>query len=232
MSRNQLLNASVHRTSSTLSVRKRLAGTAILCIGSVFLATGIAGTRPQVDLSLQVTTTPVPFVPGGHGTVTLTVHNGGPDAAGATLPNQETINVYEDAFIITHEPPPFAIPVQGDGCTVDTFISEPLPNGDIALVYFFYFGPIAAGESRTCTYGIDFYPSTRHSFATGWFVASSNDDDTDSSNDRVDYIFQAPVVSIPTATRHGLVTLAISLLLLGWIGLRRRFRTRATQRAR
>jgi len=34
-----------------------------------FPATASAGVRPQVDLSLQVTTAPVPFVPGGHGTV-------------------------------------------------------------------------------------------------------------------------------------------------------------------
>jgi hypothetical protein len=176
-----------------------------------------AGTRPQVDLSLEVTTNPVPFVPGGHSTVTMTVHNAGPDTAGATLPDQDTITVYEDAFIITTQTLPFEIFVQGVGCTIDSAVTEPLPDGNIALVFLFYFGPIASGESRTCTYGIEFPSYTRSSFATGWFVASSNDDDTDPSNDRVDYVFQAPAASIPAMSWQGLIALGFCLLLIGCI---------------
>jgi hypothetical protein len=191
----------------------------LLASGAIlaFPAAAAAGSRPQVDLSLEVTTAPVPFVPGSHGTVTLTVRNAGPDTAGATLPNQDSIVVLEDSFIITTQPPPFQIPVQGIGCTVDTFVTEPLPNGDIALGYEFYFGPIAPGEFHTCVYGIEFLPSTRDSFPTGWFVITPNDDDTDPSNNRVDYVFQAPPLSIPVASRQGLIALVLCLLLSGWI---------------
>jgi hypothetical protein len=201
-------------------VRDRLITIAILLTSSAFFtfsAAAAVGTRPQVDLSLEVTTNPVPFVPGGRGTVTLTVHNAGPDTAGATIPNFDTIVVFQNEFIITTQPPPFWLLTQGVGCIIDTYLSDPLPNGDIALVYIFYVDPIAAGESRVCTYDIEFYPSTRDSFATHWFVTSSNDDDTDPGNNRVDYVFQAPAASIPTASRHGLIALGFCLLLTGWI---------------
>jgi len=182
-----------------------------------FPAAVVAGTRPQIDLLLEVTTTPLPFVPGGHGIVAITLHNAGPDTAGGTLSGQESINVYEDEFIITTQPPPFEVRDPVIGCRVERFVSEPLPNGDIGLVFAFYFGPIPAGESRTCTYAIEFDPSTRESFATGWIVTTPNDDDADLSNNRVDYVFQAPAVSIPTASRHGLIALGFCLLLIGWI---------------
>jgi hypothetical protein len=137
-------------------------------------ASATAGTRLQVDLSLQVSTTPVPFVPGGYGTVALTLHNVGPDTAGGTLSGQESINVYEDQFIITVQPPPFEVRDPVAGCRMERFVSEPLPNGDIGLVLAFYFGPIPAGESHTCTYAIEFHPSTRESFITGWLVDCIN----------------------------------------------------------
>jgi len=180
-----------------------------------------AGMRPQVDVSLQVTTAPVPFVPGGHAVVTMTVHNAGPDAAGATVPNQDTIVVFEDGFIITTQPPPFTIPAQGEGCVIDTYVSDPLPNGDIGLVYIFYFDSIAAGESRVCTYGIDFDPSIRNDFATGWLVTSSNDDDSDLSNNRADYVFQGSPHSIPILSWQGLAVLGTGLLAIGWRARRR-----------
>ena len=196
-----------------------------------FPAAAPAGVRPQVDLSLQVTAAPVPFVPGGHGTVTLTVHNAGPDTAGATLPNDDSIVAYENWFDITTQPPPFFILVQGVGCIVDTFVSEPLPDGRIGLVYIFYFGPIAPGESRVCTYGIDFQRSTRASFTTGWFVTSPNDDDTDPSNDRVDdYVFQAPAapvasMSVPATSWQGLIALGIGLFAVAGRVCRRKNRS-------
>lgn len=201
-----------------------IARNGFLC-GSFLLAMpeiALAGSRPQVDLSVDVTTQPVPFVPGGHATVTLTVHNAGPDTAGTPVTGQDAIEVYEDAFIITEHRPPFEIPVQGIGCTIDTFVTEPLPDGNIALVYTFDFGPIEPGESRVCTYGIDFHPSTRASFATGWRVAAINDEDTDPSNDRFDYVFQAPPASIPAMTWRGVLSLVAGLLFIGCVERRRR----------
>jgi len=201
--------------STAMSVVRDRLITILLASNALALpAAATAGTRPQVDLSLEVTTTPVPFMPGGHGTVTMTIHNAGPDTAGATIPNFDTIVVFEKGFIITTQPPPFTIPVQGVGCIIDTAVTEPLPNGDIGLVYIFYFDPIAAGESRVCTYGINFFPFTRDSFATYWHVTSSNDDDTDPSNDRVDYVFQAPPDSIPALSWQWLIALGAGLLAL------------------
>ena len=202
----------------------RLLALVVKMVGYVLLALPaavLAGTRPQVDLSINVSTMPVPFIPGGRSTVTLTVYNAGPDTAGGTLPNQETIAVSEDQFIITTQPPPFEIRDPVTGCRADEFVSEPLPDGNIALVFLFYFGPIPPGASRTCTYDIEFYPSTRSSFATGWRVTVSNDDDINPSNNHVDYVFQAPSLAIPTMSWQGLTGLGTGLLTIGWLARRR-----------
>lgn len=175
----------------------------------------IAGTRPQVDLSASVSTTPVPFIPDGIGTVTMTVHNAGPDAAGSTLPEMREIVVLEKPYDVVGQPPPFVLFEPAVGCSAYAEFSEyipGLPGGGIKLLNSYYFDDIAPGESRTCTYRIQFLPSTQEGFETYWRVTdSANDDDINPDNDRFDYTFIAAPsqASIPVPTLS-----AISLLIL------------------
>jgi hypothetical protein len=180
----------------------------------------IAGTRPQVDLSVSVTTTPEPFVPGGIGTVTMTVRNEGPETAGGTLPNQNSINVREKPYDIVMRPPPFLFFEPAIGCSAYADISEYIPGvpgGGITLLYSYYFGAIAPGETRTCTYRIQFLSSTRADFPTYWRTTSPNDDDINPENNRFDYTFIAgpspASVPVPALSAIGLLILVAGLLL-------------------
>jgi len=140
---------------------------ALLCFMLVVPIAAAAGTvAPQVDLSLGVNVSPRTFTPGGSQTVELTVYNAGPDDAGTIPGTSQTVYVVEDQFIVTDAPPPFEVH-EPLGCLVDRFVSEPLPDNQIALSFVFDFDSIPAGQSRTCTYNIDYYPSTRASFSSG-----------------------------------------------------------------
>ena len=165
-----------------------------------------AGERPLVDLSLEVSVSPAQFTPGGRSTVTLRVHNSGPDTAGATLPNQESIFILEDPFDVTEGPPPFEIVTNAVGCRADEIVPDPV----VSVWFVFDFEEIPAGQSRSCTFDIEFYPSTQEDFPTGWQVFTPNDDDSDPSNDRVDYVFQ--VASPAAANVRTLSWLGASLL--------------------
>lgn len=188
-----------------------------------------AGTRPKVDLSVSVTTTPVPFVPGGIGTVTMTVHNAGPETAGATLPNQKLVIVLEKPYDIVTQPPPFLLFEPAVGCSAYAQESEPipgLPGGGITLLFSYYFDAIAPGESRTCTYRVEFLPTTQADFATYWDTTSPNDDDIDQNNDRFNYTFIAPAApsvsaSVPALSLVGLCMLCVGLSLTGLLVPRR-----------
>jgi hypothetical protein len=175
----------------------------------------IAGARPQVDLSVSVTTTPEPFVPGGIGSVTMTVHNAGPDTAGATVPN-ESISVIEDDFVVTTQPPPFEVRPPVTGCWAERVESDWLPDGSIRVNFVFHFASIPAGESRVCTYNVEFYSSTQSSFSTGWLVHTANDDDINPDNDRFDYTFVAAptqaFIPVPTSSAISLLILSAGLL--------------------
>jgi hypothetical protein len=188
----------------------------------LFSIQAVAQTPAQVDLSVSVSMTPPTFVPGAHGTFTVTVNNAGPDAAG--MAGFGNVNVYSNSYIVTTQPPPFELglwPVEGD-CSTERFVTEPLPDGNIGLLFAVYFGVIPAGESRSCTIPITFYPSTRSSFSTHWQLASSpNFDDIDPANDYVDYVFHVHPVMVPVQSTTVLTILASGLLLIvGWASWR------------
>ena len=128
---------------------------AAACTLSVPSIQAVAGVRPQVDLSVSVITTPVPLVPGGIGTARITVYNAGPETAGATLPNQRSIIVYEKPYDVVAQPPPFLFFEPAVGCSAYSEFSEyipGLPGGGITLLNSYHFDSIAPGELRTCTY--------------------------------------------------------------------------------
>jgi hypothetical protein len=175
---------------------------------------------------VSVSTTPVPFAPGGIVTVTMTVHNAGPETAGATLPNQNSIIVYEKGYDITTQPPPYVLFEPGVGCSAYAEESEPIfPGPHIFFGFSYWFGPIGPGESRTCTYRQQLDPTTREDFATYWIVHTPNDDDINTDNNRFDYTFVgAPSqasVPVPTLSAIGLAIL-LAALLFAAINARRR----------
>ena len=196
---------------------------AMWCAVGLSSMQAIAGTRPQVDLAVSVYTTPVPFVPGGIATVTMTVHNAGPDAAGTVLPEQREIVVLEKSYNVVSQPPPFVLFEPATGCSAYSQYTEyipGLPGGGISLLNSYYFDDIAAGSSRTCTYRIQFLLSTQESFSTYWHVIdSANDDDINPSNDRFDYTFIAPSglsasIPVPMLSVASLLILGLGLLLM------------------
>lgn len=177
-----------------------------------------AQAYPQVDVSVSVCTSPIPFVPGGSGIVALTVHNEGPDAAGNAEISPFSIDVIQQAFIVTSHPPPYRITDSVSGCFIMETITEPLPDGNIALVWEFYFDVIASGESRTCTFGIEFYPGTRETFTTSWFASPGyHEDDLNLTNNRANYTFTAPAAFVPTSSWHALVAMSVGFLVMAFI---------------
>jgi hypothetical protein len=173
-----------------------------------------AQTRAQVDLAVSVSMTPSTFVPNGHGTFTITVHNAGPDTAGTVFPDEKPIRALGSAFYVTTGPPPFDLVgiTEGD-CWLDRFVSEPLPDGRIFVAYDYYFGPIPAGESHSCTSDIYFDVSTTSNVPASWNVTPFNDDDINPANNRVDYVFRVRPVTISALSPIALLMLAFGLLL-------------------
>jgi hypothetical protein len=180
-----------------------------------------------VDLSVSVIATPAPFDPDGRITVRMTVHNAGPETAGATLPDQNSIIVYEMGYDITTQPPPYVLFEPGVGCSAYAEESEPIfPGPRIFFLFSYWFGPIAPGDSRTCTYRLQLDPSTRNSFTTFWNVHTPNDDDINPNNNRFDYTFIAPAapsvsLPVPTLSVVGLWILSVGLLLTALFARRR-----------
>lgn len=193
----------------------------LVLVCAVGLSSAFAGTRPQVDLSVNVSVEPSQFVPGEISTVTMTVHNAGPDTAGNVLHGEPDIVVYEKPYDIVTRPPPFLIPDLSVGCTAYVEESEyipGLPDGGITLMFTYWFEAIPAGQSRTCTYHVQFLSSTLDSFDTRWIVRTSNDDDINPENDRFDYTFvaapPASPVSVPTGPTWGWLALGLGLLMI------------------
>ena len=179
-----------------------------------------AGDAAQVDLSVDVALEPAYFEPGGEGTFTVTVHNAGPDPAGASNPGLGGIVVFGNDFVVTAQPPPFELVgfIEGE-CYIDRYLSEPLPDGSIVLAFDYYFGSIPPGESRSCVSGIQFHPSTVAMFDTSWRVYTANDVDIDPKNDAFAYQFrpapQGTSIAVPAASISTQILLAALTGLLG-----------------
>lgn len=193
----------------------------MLCFAMMLMrAEAMAGTSPvQADLELSVSVTPSVFSPGSRGTVALTLHNHGPDAAGTGA--FDTL-VYQRGFRleVPSDRPPYEIREPVTGCFIASELVGPFPDFSFGLVWAYYFGVIPAGESRTCTFAIEFYPRPFESFDTFW-RASLYTEDPNPSNDRADYRFVAgtPYVApipVPATDWPGMAGLLIGLSWLTW----------------
>ena len=200
----------------------RLATLAWLASGT----SALAGDRAQVDLSVSVSMAPATFTPGSQGIFSVSVHNAGPDAAGTVFPDEKPIRVYSSSIVFppTQPPPLEILSVLTGNCWLDRF-SEPLPNGQWVVQFIFYFDPIAAGESRTCTNEVEFSLQANENIPTRWRVVPHNDQETNPDDNQVDYTFVAaqptPPASVPAGTFPALVWLGLALLLSGGAAARR-----------
>ncbi len=206
----------------------------MLCLAMMVMrAEAVAGTPSvQADLELSVSVTPSAFSPGNRGTVALTLLNHGPDAAGTGA--FDTL-VYQRGFRleVPSDRPPYEIREPVTGCFIASELVGPFPDFSFGLVWAYYFGIIPAGESRTCTFAIEFYPRPFESFDTFW-RASLYTEDPNPSNDRADYRFVAGTpyvapVPVPATNWLGMTGL---LSGLSWLALwrQRRWSPRSASR--
>lgn len=192
---------------------------------------------PQIDVSIAVSVTPSAFQPGDRGTVTLTLHNAGPTAAGVAQPGP-----FGDQFANYVIGPGFRLPTTWDwgpfdilwstvsGCvaTYDVIGPGPPPDFFFALVFQFYFEVIPPGESRVCTFDIQFLPEPFETFETRWsYTISAAQEDTNPADNEVFYTIVAgapyvPPAPVPTLSRWASIGLGMGLLALATAHRRRR----------
>ncbi|WP_067648981.1 hypothetical protein [Dokdonella koreensis] len=180
-----------------------------------FIVGGPAAGQPaQADLSLSVVVTPSTFVAGGRNRVALTVHNAGPDLAGGGT--ESSISVASEFYIINTRPPPYEVVEEtAQGCWVERFVTEPLPDNSIALLFAYYFDSIPAGQSRTCTYEIEYYPSTHPPLPLEWTVFTwYTDVDPDPSNNTLRYTLEAQTV-LPVPSGSGWSAIGLIGVVIG-----------------
>lgn len=185
----------------------------LLALGLALVSSAYAQAQSVVDVSVSVVTAPVPFLPGGTGTISLTVHNAGPDTA--TIGDT---TLTQSGFVITSTSPPYQdVSTSTPGCNFSHQVLGPNPMGLLVWQNFYSFGAILAGESRTCVFNVQFLASTTHSFSTSWILFPPNSIDTNPDNNRVDYTFIAigdVPVPLPIASWPLLLLLGAGLIVL------------------
>lgn len=180
-------------------------------------ASAPASARAQVDLSIEVSMDPPLFVPGGHNLFSVTIRNAGPDDAGTIFPDEKPVRVFGTSIVF---PPTQDVPIDIRGvrsgdCWLDIY-SEPLQNGNWVVQYSYFFDPIPAGTSHTCTSDVYFSTLAPQRTLVNWRVTSSNDTDIDPSNNRVDFTFMAePPAPVPAGSALASVTLVVGMWLAG-----------------
>lgn len=178
---------------------------------------------PQIDVSIAVSVTSSAFQPGDRGTVTLTLHNAGPAAAGVAQAGDPLANfVIGPGFRLatTWDWGPFDIlwsTVNGCVATYDVIGPGPPPDFFFALVFQFYFEVIPPGESRVCTFDIQFLPEPFETFETRWnYVVRGAQQDTNPANNEIFYTIVAgapyvPPEPMPTLSLWTLMGLALGM---------------------
>ena len=141
--------------------------------------------------------------------------------AGATRQISQR-QVFQDGFLVTDQPPNYEAVPPFDGCYVERVLVGPDIHGDTRLQFVYYVPAIPAGASHVCSHSIQFAPTAVESFVSGWTLFAPNDEDVDSSNDRVEHLFEArgaaSVVPVPAASRLGC---GLLVLVLGFFAVRR-----------
>lgn len=179
------------------------------------------------DLSIDVSVTPATFWPGSSATIAMTLHNAGPDVAGAGSTIPFPIFVLQRGIplpTMSVTDIPYNIYVRPQGCNVASEVVGPLPDLSFQLVWTFHFAAIPAGESRSCEIPITFYNHATSSFPTYW-LAFPDPTDPNLLNNRVNYEFvrgaPPPPTPVPIFSSWGRALQALGLLLLANWGMHR-----------
>ena len=174
-------------------------------------APAMGGSPPVADVSLSVEVTPNIFGPLSTGEIALTLHNDGPDTAGATGVSGNV--VFQKAFLLARpsDPPPYQVLPGTTGCNVTFDLFGPNVNGVWGFVWSYYYAPLAAGASKTCRVPIRFIDMPLESFDTNWRIFNP-DEDPNQSNNIAYYRFIAGVPLIPAEPVPGLSLISTLLL--------------------
>ena len=195
----------------------------VASLGALLLGIGpvvVLAQQAHADLSVSAIVTPPYFVPGGRNTVALTVHNAGPDAVDSGA--EYSVSVFGDSYTITHHPPPYEVLVDTvQGCWAERFVIDLVPpNNDTILLFAYDFDALPAGDSLTCIYDIEFYPSTTAPFTFEWQVDTSGTGfsvDPNPSNNTFSYTLNAappvPSTPVPAGSLTTWLLLALGLLV-------------------
>lgn len=177
---------------------------------------------PQVDLSVSGKISPNPLPVGGVGLATITVHNSGPDTAGAVLPTS-TIVIVQDPFDITFGPAPIRITDVQEDCGFEDFFSDADEQGHVYEIFLFYMGPIAAGQDRSCSYKVASNGAAAGTtIPAGWLVDASIDHDTNNANNSFPYSLQVASASpLPATSPFAILAAAFGVLAIAYSRRRR-----------
>ena len=189
----------------------------------------IAGELPVADVSVSVTVMPNAFRPSDTGIIELTMHNHGPDAAGADYPGSLGNLIAQRAFLFNDPTlrPPYRILPGVTGCDVMGELVGPNVNLQWGYIWSFDYPPIPAVESRTCRIPIQFSAAPFESFDTNWRI-STNPEDPDLTNNTVAWRFVAAspsgtVAAIPAIDRWAVIATMLGSIALAARSLWQRF---------
>lgn len=165
------------------------------------------------------------FYPGARGTVTVTVHNAGPDDVGPA----QFVNVVSEYINAESRPFPYQVFLDSAvGCLAGFNNTEAFPDGSIYFYYSYYFQAIPAGQSATCVYDVQLSLSAYADVPLEWTVSAFNDFpdvDPNPSNNAFDAEFVGgaipPPASVPCGGRMSYLAMLLGLLGLGLIAMRR-----------
>jgi hypothetical protein len=170
------------------------------------------------DLSVSASISPSYFSQDRRNTITLTVRNLGPDTIDTGT--DYSVSVYGESYFINQSPAAYSVIPPIHGCAIERFITEPLPDNGIALFYAYYFDSLAPGESRSCTYDIEYASTAQAPVRLSWDVYAwyswSNDDPNPANNVFTYTLTEAaqPATPVPALSSKALLIMALGLVVL------------------
>lgn len=195
----------------TVQFLLRVAATVSLC-----LVAACAWAQPTLnaDLSLALHVTPsASLAPGTTGLLTLTFTNNGPDslpAVGAGSTDYPHLDFARFSLVASAPSP----------CTM-YYDDLPAPPGmPSSLVATVFAGPVAAGESKSCTVSVHVEPSASGTYLLEFYATDGqvfiDDPNTVNNRDQVLLEFGIPraAISVPFVTPIGLLAMVLGFLVV------------------
>jgi len=192
---------------------------------SLLLSAHLLAQTHDLELRIDVNA-PAVTPPGTTGTLTFTVTNHGPDAAGLVGP-PGTFRILVAAGLETYslvygELIDFNQIADPSLCALSANLGDPLPGDPIPVIYTLRFENLLPGESKTCdvefiispfAHQIDPVETSDGNILHRWTLSSPPGTDPDPSNNRIYVTYQlVPPSTIPTLNPWGLAALSLGLV--------------------